>query len=313
MEKKDRYSFAYDCVAAMRNVPRLLGMELEMHGNGWQGGYYLNGDKHAYRRDKLKVFVGRGSVWVSEEGGRCVSLPQWLIEFGGASDFKDALRIIKGQPQAIEWNREFRKKVAPEVQYVSKDVLEGAKRYPLEKCPLFRWMCGMFPEEKVREVWERYNVTTDSHGNAVFWYVDQQGRILYDKRICYGEDGHRRKDFFPGRQYRVADGYTGKAYFGAHLANDGKKAFIAESEKSVLLCSLYFGDRRFMACGGKSNLREIEPDMLLVPDMDARIEWEEKGQVWEWWEKWPAGIPIPEKADIGDMIVAKKSLSLQKL
>ena len=312
MGKSDKYSFAYDCVAAMRNVPRLLGMELEMHGNGWQGGYYLNGDKHAYRRDKLKVFVGRGSVWVSEEGGRCVSLPQWLIEFGGASDFKDALRIIKGQPQAIEWNREFRKRVAPEVQYVSKDVLEGAKRYPLEKCPLFRWMCGMFPEEKVREVWERYNVTTDSHGNAVFWYVDQQGRILYDKRILYKADGHRDKSFFPGRQFRVADGYSGRCYFGANLEGDGRKSFIVESEKSAIIASLYYG-RTFLATGGKGNLREIEPDMMLVPDMDARIEWEEKGPVWEWWKKWPAGIPIPEKADIGDMIVAKKSLSLQKL
>ncbi len=303
----DKFRFAYDPAVALQNAPKLMGMELVRHGQGLQGGYYLNGDRHSYRKDKLKVFISRGSVWVSEEGGRCVSLPQWLIEFGGAADYKEALKMINGQPQVLEWHREFREK-KQELRYVDADVLRGAKAWPLEKCSLFRWMCGMFPEDRVREVWNRYNVTTDSHGNCVFWYLDQDGRILYDKRILYKEDGHRDKDFFPGRQFRVADGYTGRCYFGACIPDDGKKAFIVESEKSALLASLYYGGRRFLATGGKSNLREIEPNMMLVPDMDARMEWEEKGEVWPWWEKWGISIgEIPDHADIGDMIVAKKN------
>lgn len=303
----DKFRFAYDPAVALQNAPKLMGMELVRHGQGLQGGYYLNGDRHSYRKDKLKVFISRGSVWVSEEGGRCVSLPQWLIEFGGAADYKEALKMINGQPQVLEWHREFREK-KQELRYVDADVLRGAKAWPLEKCSLFRWMCGLFPEDRVREVWDKYNVTTDSHGNCVFWYVDQDGRILYDKRILYKEDGHRDKDFFPGRQFRVADGYTGRCYFGACVPDDGKKAFIVESEKSAMLASLYYGGRRFLATGGKGNLREIEPNMMLVPDMDARMEWEEKGEVWPWWQKW--GIPIgeiPDHADIGDMIVAKKN------
>lgn len=302
----DKFRFAYDPAVALQNAPKLMGMELVKHGQGLQGGYYLNGDLHSYRKDKLKVFISRGSVWVSEEGGRCVSLPQWLIEFGGAADFKEALKMINGQPQVLEWHREFREK-KQELRYVDADVLRGAKEWPLEKCSLFRWMCGMFPEERVRNVWDEYNVTTDSHGNAVFWYVDQNGKILYDKRIFYKDDGHRDKNFFPGRQFRVADGYTGRCYFGACVPDDGKKTFVLESEKSALLCRLFYG-RRFLATGGKGNLREIEPNMMLVPDMDARMEWEEKGEVWPWWEKW--GIPvseIPDHADIGDMVVWKSS------
>lgn len=303
MGKEDKYRFAYDPVATMQNVPRLLGMELTAHGRELQGGYYLNGDRHPYRRDKLKVFIGRGSIWISEEGGRCISLPQWLIEFGGASDFKEALKIINGQPQSIEWSREFRERVSQKVQYVTPDVLDGARQYDLRKCNLFNWMCGMFPEEKVREVWDRYNVTTDSHGNAVFWYVNQDGKILYDKRIYYSYDGHRDKAFFPGRQYRVADGYSGRCYFGASLPDDGKKAFVCESEKSVLLSVLYFGNRRFLACGGKSNLREVESNMILIPDMDARKEWSTRGEIWEWWTKWDIPFEqIPTHADIGDFI-----------
>lgn len=306
MGKEDRFRGQYDPVAALRNAPRLLGMELEQHGQGLQGGYYLNGDRHAYRKDKLKVFIGKGSVWVSEEGDRCVSLQQWLVEFGGAADYREAIDMINGEPQAMTWSREVRERKQPKMQYVDMAALQGAKQYDLGKCSLFRWMCSFFPEEKVREAWEAYNVTTDSHGNAVFWYVDQNGNVLYDKRILYKEDGHRDKSFFPGRQYRVADGYTGKCYFGACLKDDGRKSFVVESEKSALLGYLFYNGRRFLATGGKGNLRTIEPDMLLMPDMDARAEWDEKGTVYPWWEKW--GIPmdkIPDHADIGDMIIDK--------
>lgn len=299
---RDSFRFAYDPVAALKNAPKLLGMELTPWGQELHGGYYINGERHAFRKDKLKVFISRGSVWVHEEGGETLSLQNWLIQYGGAADFKDALRMIKGESQALHWNREVREKAAAKMRYVSPDALTGAKGYDLKTCPLFRWMCRMFPEEKVREAWEKYNVTTDSHGNAVFWYVDQTGRILYDKRIAYKEDGHRDKTFFPGRQYRVADGYSGRCYFGACVPDDGKKVFVCESEKSCLLGYLYWG-RRFVATGGKGNIREVEPNMMLCPDMDARIEWEERGEVYPWWEKW--GLPIeqiPDHADIGDMI-----------
>lgn len=291
----------YDPVAAMNNCQKLLGMELTLRGRQLEGGYYLNGEPHPYRKDKVKVYIQNGSVWVSEEGDRCISLPQWLIEFGGAADFKEAIRMIKGESQALHWNGEFRKRQEIEMRYVSPDVMEGAKQYDLHKCNLFNWMCRMFPEEKVRKAWDLYNVTTDSHGNAVYWYVDQNGKILYDKRIAYNDNGHRNKDFFPGRQFRVGDGYSGRCYFGCCVPSDGKKVFVCESEKSAILGFLYWG-RRFVATGGKGNLRDIDPGMLLCPDMDARIEWEEKGEVWPWWEKWPAGETVPDHADIGDLI-----------
>lgn len=298
---KDSFRFDYDPLQAMNNCCKLMGMELTPHGRELIGGYYMNGEPHPYRKDKLKVYCKGGSVWVMEEGDRCISLPQWLIEFGGAADYRAAVKMIKGESQALHWNGEFRKRLNPEVRYVSPDILEGAKQYDLRGCNLFNWMCSMFPEERVREAWRMYNVTTDSHGNVVYWFVDQNGKILYDKRILYKADGHRDKSFFPGRQFRVADGYTGRCYFGANLEGDGRKSFIVESEKSAILGYLYYG-RSFLATGGKGNLREIGPDMLLCPDMDARMEWEEKGPVWEWWQKWPAGEVVPDHADIGDMI-----------
>lgn len=293
---------SYRVHKAFESIPSIMGLELTRHGNKWEGGYYINGDKHMFRRDKLKVTKWKNSIWVFEEGGEGMSLTTWLQRYGGASDYWAAVDIIEGKQQPFIWEGHV-KRDAAKVRYVGKDVLDGARRFDLNGCSLFRWMCTLFPEERVREVWDKYNVTTDSHGNAVFWYTDQNGRILYDKRILYKEDGHRDKTFFPGRQFRVGDGYSARCYFGACLADDGRKAFICESEKSALLASLYYGGRRFLATGGKGNLREVERNMMLVPDMDARMEWEEKGEVWRWWEKW--GLPIeqiPDHADIGDMI-----------
>ena len=295
MGKGDSYRFAYDPVATLQNVPKLLGMELTWHGQGWQGGYYLNGDRHPYRRDKLKVFIGRGSIGISEEGGRCISLPQWLIEFGGASDFKDALRIINGQPQAIEWNREFREKARPKVQYVSADVLEGAKAYDLNLSPLFRYMVNLFGEDRVRKVWNAYNVTATSKGGTCFWYLNKDGKICHDKVVWYGEDGHRIKTLPMGRKYRVGDGFSENPAFGSHFKKKPKG--LLESEKSALMASCYYGGV-WLACGGKSNLHD-PGDIPLYADRDAEEAWSRYGDCVDWYSDWPE---CGEQSDLGDKI-----------
>lgn len=307
MEKKESHSFAYDVGAAMRNAPAILGMELRKNGTQLVGQYYITGEPHPFRRDKIKVFPWKGRVFVQEEGGPCLSLENWLEEYGGAADYKEALRMINGQSQALHWSGETRAHEVMVQKFVPKEAVVGAANYDLKKCNLFNWMCSMFPEEDVRRVWKEYNVTTDSHGNCVYWYTDKDGKVLFDKRILYADNGHRRKDFFPGRQYRVADGYSGHCLFGDNLPDDGKKVFICESEKSALLGRLYFG-RKFLATGGKSNLREVGDNAILMPDIDGISEWSGKGTVWPWWEKY--GLPmeqIPAHADIGDYIVYKKT------
>lgn len=301
MGKSKGNRFEYDPLSALSNAPRLMGLDLTQTAKGWQGGYYLDGTRHMWRRDKLKVFCGRGSVWVSEEGGRCVSLPQWLIEFGRAADWKDAIRIIKGESQALHWDEKGYREVVKKVCYVDWSVVEGMKRFDLKMCPLFVWMARMFGESRVRDAWEKYNVTTDSRGNAVFWYVDQDGRVLHDKRIAYGLGGHRRKDFFPARRYQVGDGYCGRCYFGSHLVTDGAVR-VVESEKAALVGYLWYG-MPFVATGGKSNLRRDEVGVLLYPDLDAVEAWGCKGQVVPWWDEWGLSPEeMPKGADIADMI-----------
>lgn len=300
--KSDMLRGRYDPLTALNNAGSLMGMELTQSGRQLIGGYYINGERHAYRRDKLKVFIWRGGVWVQEEGGQCLSLESWLVQYGHCADYREALRVINGQPQSIVWSHELRERGRQDVQYVSGDVLRGAKAYDVHGCALFRWMSGLFGEEKVRKVWDEYNVTTDSHGNAVFWYTDQSGRVLFDKRIAYMENGHRDRNYFPPRKYRVGDGFSGRCYFGANTVGDSGKVYVTESEKSCLLVALYYG-RQCVATGGKGGLKDVDGRMVLLPDMDAREEWAAKGDIWPWWERWGIALDeIPDHADIGDMI-----------
>lgn len=290
----------YNVLRAFEQVPSIMGLDLTRKRNDmWWGGYYLTGEQHSYRRDKMKVAIYNGDIWVHEEGGVSQSLATWLVNNGRATDYREAYRILdcKGKPLDVQRFFEKRKVV---VSYVPMSVVDAMAQFDLRKCPLFRWMCALFPEDRVREVWKMYNVTTDSKGLAVFWYADSQGRIAYDKRVFYKEDGHRDKSFGGTREYRTADGFTARPYFGAHLVKEGEEVRICEAEKSVLLYTLATS-KVMLATGGKGNLKDVA-NAKLYPDYDAREEWVSRAkdaQVVEWWQGWSE---CGETSDIGDLI-----------
>lgn len=286
----------YDPLVALRNAGQLMGMDLKPCGPGRLcGPYYLDGSMHAWRRDKIKVYIWKGGVFVSEEGGHTLSLPNWLIQYGGAADWKDAIRIINGQPQNIVWNREFREKISVQKRYVTRDALVGAKAYDLNLSPLFRHMCSLFGEEKTRKVWEEYCVTANSKGGTVFWYLNPNGDICHDKIVWYGEDGHRNRSLPMGRTYKMADGYTEKPLFGSHL--QGNVNGILESEKSCLYAACYYGGV-WLATGGLNALRDVA-GVPLYPDRDGEKQWSQYGDCVDWYSDWPE---CGDHSDLGDKI-----------
>lgn len=299
MAKKKEYINDIDWIRVYQRVPEITGLDLTLRGKAWEGRYYINGEPHPYKQDKLKVKLYDGCVWLHEQGGPSMALPTWLTQYGGANDYKHAYEIIRGKDKPLTTRPEFvaKKEV---VVYVSPDVLQGAKAYDLNKCPLFRWMCTLFPEDRVREVWDRYNVTTNSRGEAVFWYTDAEGRVCYDKIIRYLESGKRDKTYGGSRKFKTADGYTARPYFGAHLVEQGKPVNLVESEKSCLICTLYYGGV-WLATGGKTNLKDVPEECVLWPDIDAIPEWQDKGSIKEWW----IGEQVNETDDVADLVVRK--------
>jgi hypothetical protein len=252
----------------------------------------------------MKVAIYNGDIWVHEEGGVSQSLATWLVNNGRAADYREAYRILdcKGKPLDVQRFFEKRKVVA---SYVPRSVVDAIAQIDLNKCPLFRWMCTLFPENRVREVWKMYNVTTDSKGNTCYWYVNGNNQVCFDKRILYLENGHRDKNYFPPREYRIAEGYTARCYFGSHLINSGDVVRICESEKTALIYTLATS-KIMLATGGKGNLSDIDNSTLLYPDYDAIEDWRSRSKnednVVDWWSEWDN---CGATSDIGDLIVDK--------
>lgn len=299
MAKKKEYINDIDWIRVFQRVPEITGLDLTLRGKAWEGRYYINTEPHPYKQDKLKIKLYDGCVWLHEQGGPSMSLPTWLTQHGGANDYKHAFEIIRGKDKPLTQRPEFVAK-KEQINYVSPDVLQGAKAYDLNKCTLFRWMCTLFPEADVRRVWDMYNVTTNNRGEAVFWYIDAEGRVCYDKIMRYLESGKRDKAYGGSRKFKTADGYTARPYFGAHLVEKGLPVNIVESEKSCLICCLYYGGV-WLATGGKTNLKDVPDECVLWPDIDAIPEWQGKGNVKEWW----LGETVEEHDDIADLIVRK--------
>ena len=287
----------YDKLRAFEQIPNIMGLDLTRKRQDlWWGAYYLDGQPHAYRRDKMKVTLYNAEIWVHEEGGVTQSIATWLVNNGRATDYREAYRILDCKGKPIDVTRIFTNK--PKVaSYVPRSVVDAMGQFDLRKCPLFRWMCTLFPEDRVREVWKMYNVTTDSKGLACFWYADSQGRVAFDKRVKYREDGHRDKTFGGTREYRTADGFTARPYFGAHLVKEGEEVRICEAEKTCLIYTLATS-KIMLAVGGKNNLKDVA-NAKLYPDYDAREEWSHKGSVVEWWQGWHE---CGATSDIGDLI-----------
>lgn len=305
MAKKHYREHCYDLLRAFEQVPSIMGLELvRKRSDLWWGSYYLNGQPHPYRKDKMKVGIYNRDIWVHEEGGISQSLATWLVNNGRAANYREAYCILdcKGKPLDVFKCFETRKVTA---SYVPRSVVDAMSEFDLKKCTLFRWMCNLFPENKVREVWKMYNVTTDTRGNTCYWYVNGNNQVCFDKRILYLENGHRDKNYFPPREYRIAEGYTARCYFGSHLINSGDVVRICESEKTALIYTLATS-KIMLATGGKGNLRDIDDTALLYPDYDAIDDWHSRSKnednVIDWWSEWDN---CGATSDIGDLIVDK--------
>lgn len=290
----------------MQNIPQIMGLQMEFKGSYWQGQYYITGERHAYKRDKLKVKEWLSSegccIMVYEQGGQSLSLQTWLQTYGGAADYAHAMSIMQGfslpdsrmpQPLHVEQS---------EIRYVSEAEYREFERNDLNDCKLYCYMCRLFGEERVRPVWERYRVTCDERGDVVFFYCDTDGRILHDKVMRYKVDGHRDKSFGGSRRFRTGDGYRARCLFGAHLIGEGE-IHCVESEKTCLMAAIAMPDKVWVASGGKGQLRDVDENVLLYPDMDAILEWTAlpNARICEWW----IGEDVGEKDDLGDLIERK--------
>lgn len=158
-----------------------------------------------------------------------------------------------------------------------------------------------FDKERIQEVLTEYYVggtekdilfCGNNHGPAaVFWMIDEQGRVHDAKLIAYHADGHRVQGW--GNSMRAICekqksgpqlSETEKVLFGLHLLNryPQKTVCIVESEKSALVCACQYPEYLWLATGGCGNLQAskllplMNRNLVIYPDSGEYQKWCER-------------------------------------
>lgn len=162
------------------------------------------------------------------------------------------------------------------------------------KSGLFWYVANTIDSGEAVLAWQRYRIGATQDGRTIFWQISQNGEIRAGKAIKYKADGHRDKNAIPPVSWahklrEFANLYEGNALhqclFGEHLLNDENKktpVAVVESEKTAVVCSIFFPQWLWLACGGSQNLKRAERHealqgrkVVLIPD---------NGQYWNWYE-----------------------------
>jgi len=287
-------------------LPEITGLPFKRKGRHWYGQFYIDGSK-SNRWDKTVATLGKdgGGIILLENGNSAYTLWTWLKQFGGCNSDADVLRVLNRDTSAIVIPPT---RSEPPSRFVHPS---DVKRGDLHHCNLFNYICTIFDIKKVTEAFKMYDcypVYSKYHGwVTTFLYKDSEGRICFDKQIKYQKNGKRDKTFGGGRFFTTGKGFRNRCYFGSNLLKGyNGKIRVVESEKSAIIWYLEYGTL-CLATGGCNNLKEVDPNWILLRDMDFVGE--------KWKERYPNQCPdwfdyfngVEEGNDIGDAILKKYS------
>lgn len=170
-------------------------------------------------------------------------------------------------------------------------LIEGADK------ALDRYLCGTYPLGKKHP---------ELQGAMIYYQTGIDGRPRSGKIIQYGSDGKRDKLLKANWLHTVVTGKSmdelgcAQVLFGEHLlvGNDLPVA-IVESEKSALICSLFFPQYVWLATGGSHGL-VLEKCMNLAGR--SVFVFPDKGMYEEWLAKAMDIEPLTASLHVSDML-----------
>lgn len=162
-----------------------------------------------------------------------------------------------------------------------------------ENCHLFQYFILFFQIDKVRVCFDKYFVGISSKfpKSTIFWQLDTNMKVRCGKIMQYNPlTGKRHKYQFGW--IRNTDGLTEmqQVFFGVHLINyyPDYTIGIVESEKTALLCDLFFNEKMiWIASGGLQGLSEQKfkdlqgRKVILFPDLSSSTSKTPAVYLWE--------------------------------
>jgi hypothetical protein len=178
------------------------------------------------------------------------------------------------------------------VSYISVDIfkesLPGYKNNNFVKS-----LINIFEPDIVGNLVSRYFIGTSTHwpGSTIFWQIDLTGKIRAGKIILYSpETGKRVKQPYDyitwvHKALKMPDFSLSQCFFGLHLLKDKTKPVaIVESEKTAIICSVYFPKLIWLAAGNAEGLNAEKCRILqrrkvvLFPDLNQFDKWTNKAK-----------------------------------
>jgi len=251
-----------------------------------QGG---SGSKRNAKTFRRYVDSHNNNDYLHEKVGRCDRQENCSQQNYSPSDyFKDGGDVPEGNPDFVP------KAVKPvatsyiKSSYARSTMAGGAFR----NSDFYTYIKSISDTEIADSTFKKYGLgAAQCYGEAcvIFWQVDKEKKIRTGKVMAYNpETGKRIKD--EGRPQinwihalNKIDGVEfnlKQCYFGEHLlANTTKNVGVVESEKTAVVCSIFYPDIVWIATGGLSNIRQDKcqclrgKNVLFFPDLGCLDTW----------------------------------------
>lgn len=165
--------------------------------------------------------------------------------------------------------------------YYNEKLVLGSLHSDTKKSNLYQFLIQYFHEEKVKNTLKKYLVGVSNFWQdaVIFWQIDRDFKVRSGKVMQYDLiTGKRDKTKHFWIKKENSDKEMRQVFFGLHLLELFKnyKIGIVESEKTALMCDLFFDEKIiWLASGGLMGINErklqdlSEREIILFPDLSA--------------------------------------------
>lgn len=188
--------------------------------------------------------------------------------------------FFKNENIHVDYKPITRKPITKPTYFFPENILTESLHSEEHRSSLFKFFQKYFEDEKIEKCFRKYLVGVDKNREdaVIFWQVDRGKKVRAGKIMKYDiVTGRRRKDFFSWvKKEENSDAEIRQCFYGIHLIDYLKnyRIGIVESEKTALLCDLYFDEKIvWLSSGGLNGFNEekckdlVGRTVILFPDL----------------------------------------------
>lgn len=239
------------------------------------------------RKEFVKYIDNETKTYLDDCVGKCNRIEKCGYHYTPKQFFED--RGIKRQMFSNKIFTELDK----EIYFFDETLLLQSLHSESKRSNLFRFLTQYFDEKNVQNTFEKYMIGHSDYweDSVVFWQIDMDNKIRSGKIMHYNSmTGKRDKKKF--NWFKIDDDTREmkQCFFGVHLLKyfPNFKIGIVESEKTALICDLYFDEKIiWLASGGLKGLNEDKfrdlsgRVVILFPDLSCLDSKEDAFEVWK--------------------------------